>query len=759
MPPNEKTDAAEILADLNEPQREAVTHGEGPLLVVAGAGSGKTRVVTRRVAWLVAGGLSPRSILAITFTNKAANEMKERVAALVPGSGAWVSTFHSFCARLLRINGEVLGLPREYTIYDTEDTTALLKGIVAEKNLDAKSFRPAMLRSAVSRLKNEMVPADAAPAHDFRSRVIAEVYAAYEQVLRRNAALDFDDLLLWTVRLLREHDEVRARWRERFRQILVDEYQDTNAAQYAMIKLLGEGGNVCATGDPDQAIYGWRGADLRNILEFSRDFPGAKVVRLEQNYRSTGNVLKAAGALITKNNARLERGLWTAAAAGEPVRLIVAGDEEAEALEIAAGIERRVRAGRNYKECGVFYRTNAQSRALEMALLGHGVPYSIYGGVAFYQRREVKDVLAYLRLLLNPADDVAFRRAANVPRRGIGPGTLEKLAAEAAKRGLSLRAAAANEEVRGALPRRAAEALGAFAGLLEALAALLAESTGAEEIVRETIQRSGYEKSLDPELERDRIENLGELVSAADSYDFENPEGGLSGFLELAALYADIDGFKEQADRVSLMTLHSAKGLEFPFVFIAGLEERLLPHVRSFEDARRGVPHAVEEERRLLYVGITRAKESATLLFARERRLGGSPSPMLPSRFLKELGEEAVEKIDRTGAGFPSLERERPRAEKFDDWEDPPRRRRVGGEFSRVEERGSGVRVEYEPGAFADEEPGEFSIGDRVRHAKFGLGTVLEVDGTGPGARVVVKFDRYGRKRLALEFAKLRPAR
>ncbi len=685
-----------ILDDLNEAQREAVTHEGGPLLVVAGAGTGKTRVVTRRVARVIRSGADPREVLAITFTNKAAGEMRDRIQDLVGESRAWVSTFHSTCARILRRDGPRIDLPRNFTIYDEDDALRCVKEALRDLGLETKASH---VRARISELKSQLVQPDDFRPSGMHERALEDVYGAYQEILRARSALDFDDLLAEAVRLFREDEDALARYRERFRHVLVDEYQDTNRAQYALIKLLApEGWDLCATGDPDQSIYSWRGADIRNILEFERDYPGCTVVRLEENYRSTNAILRHASALIAFNSERIERGLWSKKGDGEDARFIAAGDGNGEALEVAAEVLRLRARGRRLGEMAVFFRTNAQSREFETVCLEADIPYVVVGGISFFRRKEVKDLLAYLRVVANPSDDVAFSRIVNVPTRGVGTKTLARLTSFAREAGRSMRERM-SEFVSGAkIQRRAREGLVALGDVFDAVAGDRASIRAA---LDKTLRLTGYREALD----QDGMEIVDELLVSADEFEGESG-GGLDAFLESFALASGVDGWDKRAERLVLMTLHSAKGLEFPVVFLTGLEEGLLPHARSLDAG----PSAVEEERRLAYVGMTRAKEVLYLTHARQRRRTAG----IRSRFVGEAG---------VGLEAPVAE---------------------------------AVERHVEP----DVEYAEMELwrGMRVRHPHFGEGTVVSAYGSGERARVVVDFDVHGRKRLILADAGLEPA-
>ena len=600
-----------IFSNLNPPQLEAVKTIEGPLLILAGAGSGKTRVVTRRIANIMASGARPWEVLAITFTNKAAGEMKRRVEDLVGQSGAWISTFHSFCARVLRREAEALGYSRDFTIYDDEDSMGIVKEVLKEMGVDKEDKRlgARTVRQEISGFKNKVLTPDDVPDGMFHERLIKQAYVGYEKELRKNAAFDFDDLLIQTVMMFRNRPDILERYQDRFKYVLVDEYQDTNACQYHLIKSLGsKHRNVCATGDPDQSIYGWRGADVRNILSFEKDFPEAKIVKLEQNYRSTKMILKAADAVIENNVERKPKSLWTENDDGDAITLLQTSDEQMESYQVARKISDHVRAGKMYNDIAVFYRTNAQSRAVETALIQSAIPYQLIGGTAFYERREIKDALSYLRLIVNPKDDAAFHRIVNVPRRAVGDAAVEQIEIEANRTGRSLLETLDGPDAEAFISTfkgKAKSGIIQFARLMDTLRAM--PQYPVANALRTLLEESGLRDSFEDAGEKERVENLNELVNAAAEFDRENdpektriPEGlppepgafdgleelternaSLAGFLENSALLSPTDKLDPNQDRVTLMTLHMAKGLEYPIVFLTGLEEGLLPLVRT----------------------------------------------------------------------------------------------------------------------------------------------------------------------------------
>ncbi|MBI2461812.1 MAG: UvrD-helicase domain-containing protein [Candidatus Rokubacteria bacterium] len=705
-----------ILTGLNPAQREAVLTTEGPLLVLAGAGSGKTRVIAHRIAYLLgARGLDPRHVLAVTFTNKAAEEMARRVEALLAPWGLrppLVATFHATCVRILRAEIHHLGEPRGFLIYDEEDQLTVVKEVLRDLGWDERTVPPASLLHRISRAKGQLLTPEAyaAQAYGPREAEAARVFARYEERLRAAHALDFDDLLLRVVRLWERHPEVLARYRRLWRYVLIDEYQDTNHAQYRLVRLLtAEHRNLCVVGDPDQSVYRWRGADIRNILDFERDYPDCRVVRLEQNYRSTRRILAIASDLITRNLGRKPKALWTENVEGDRAACYRAWDEEGEAAFVARTVAGLAEEGFGYEAVAVFYRTNAQSRVLEEALLRRGIPYRIVGGVRFYARREVKDVLAWLRLLATPTDDLAFRRAIGAPPRGIGKTTLARLEALAVEEGRSLLDAA--ERLAADPATKAARALGGFVAGLRGLRAR-AGALPLGELVRELLEVSGYRAALERERTGEaegRLANLEELAAAAETFE-AHQGGGLPAFLDSVALLSGIDELPEGRGAVTLMTLHSAKGLEFPVVFMTGMEEGTCPHVKSLDD-----PEALEEERRLAYVGLTRAKRRLYLSYALRRRLHGWGRATEPSRFLLELPEEELVLVN----GRPPAPAAAP----------------------------------VVPEATETDLP--YGVGARVRHPRWGEGLVVRIERDGGEVIVTVNFRTAGQRRLALSHAPL----
>ncbi len=655
-----------ILDHLTDAQREAVTHIDGPMLVVAGAGSGKTRVVTRRIAYLIANGVRPHQILAMTFTNKAAGEMKERVAALAGEAPRWVGTFHSVCARLLRFDLDKLaeGRTGNFTIFDDSDQQGLVKQALKTLSIDDKRFRPRTLLSAISSAKCGMKSPDDLPCGSWEDDVIAKVYRYYERELRRMNAADFDDLLTLTVQMLEKVPGLKEVYHDRFRYLLIDEYQDTNRAQYRLMKLLtGANRNVHATGDPDQSIYSWRGADYRNIMEFQKDFPGARIVQLEQNYRSTQAILDAANALIRNNEERFEKNLFTENMAGLPPALASLPNDRYEAewiVEKALGMRAE---GTPLTQMAIFYRTHSQSRSIEEAFMREGVPYQIIGGVRFYERKEIKDLLAHLKILVNPRDAVSLRRIIDSKSTGVGAKTFDNIAALSAEAGQSEWDFLRRDDFDQAYNGRANKKLKAFCAWCQSFARI--KLAPVDECVRQVINRSGLIEQIqirseqDPS-EEDRLENIDAFLARALEFAAAHPEAALPEFLEDVALVAEVDEWDREADKISMMTLHSAKGLEFPCVFLPGLEEGLLPHENAYTKS------AAEEERRLLYVGITRARERLFISFASSRLRFGQVNFASPSRFLRELPLEEFTMEDLAGAAYRGSA---PRQDKSNKWQ------------------------------------------------------------------------------------------
>lgn len=761
-----------IYDKLNEPQREAVYHTDGPLLILAGAGSGKTRVLTHRIAYLIEErNVNPWNILAITFTNKAAGEMRERVDSLV-GFGSesiWVSTFHSMCVRILRRFIDRLGYDNRFTIYDTDDQKTLMKEVCKKVAIDTKVFKERSLMSAISSAKNELILPDEFELNvggDFAKLKIAKVYREYEAQLKANNALDFDDLLVKTVQLLQTQPDVLENYQERFRYIMVDEYQDTNTVQFQLVRLLaGKYRNLCVVGDDDQSIYKFRGANIRNILDFEHEFSDACVIKLEQNYRSTGNILNAANRVIANNKGRKEKTLWTANGEGELVHLRQFDTGYDEADFIAEDIKKEVRAGASYNDHAVLYRTNAQSRLLEEKFVAMNVPYKIVGGVNFYARREIKDLLAYLKTIDNGMDDIAVRRIINVPKRGIGLTTINRIQESAAERGLGFYETLMAPELIPGIGRSAAK-LDSFAALIEYFKGLTGQMS-ITDLLREVIEKTGYMESLDYEDKEDaqaRKENIDELINKAAAYeeaaeDRDEP-ATLSAFLEEVALVADIDSLDEEQDYVVLMTLHSAKGLEFPHVYLAGMEDGLFPSYMTITSDDRD---DLEEERRLCYVGITRAEQELTLTCARRRMVRGETQYNKISRFIKEIPAELLD----TGSRRIEPETEVPvQQNTYAHAREAFRARAFGAAYSNGAGKSSGVSSGKSSQGLASLQKGsqlaagsggspDYAEGDRVRHVKFGEGTVLEIRSGGRDYEVTVDFDSAGVRKMFAKFAKL----
>lgn len=747
----QRSSQLDLLSDLNPPQREAVTHEAGPLLILAGAGSGKTRVITYRVAHLLSLGVPPWRILAVTFTNKAAGEMKHRVAELVgeTANKVWVSTFHSFAARFLRQEHTAAGLPADFSIYDDDDSSRLIKRIVAELNLPARTFASGVVKSRISAAKDKLQDpmAFANLAKDAFEKSIGLIYANYQRQLAESGAVDFDDLILRTVRLLLENEVVRQRWQERFGYVLVDEYQDTNMAQSRLVQILADPErNICVVGDDDQSIYAWRGADIRNILDFERHYPEAVVIRLEQNYRSRPNILEAAHAVVSSNQNRHPKKLWTEKLPGPKITLILTPDDWTEAEMVISRIRMIGKTdGNPGSDFVILYRTNAQSRAFEEACRRYSLPYVLVGGVKFYQRAEIKDVLAYMQLVVNPNDSVALFRIMNKPRRGIGEASQEKLAAAKRldKRPWTefIRDDNATSSVVGP---RAADSIAKLALLLDELKQNYKDmplSDWCRWLVERTNLKAAWDDE-DPNIAQTREENVAELIAALSEYEASTDTATLSGFLEQAALVTDVDTTEPSLERVTMMTLHSAKGLEFPIVFITGLEEGLFPLSRSMER-----PETLEEERRLFYVGATRAKDRLFLTHARTRRRLG-PMASLKSRFIEEIPREYLDvenlipatELEPGGLGYDAAGRSwRAGASMYGEHRAA---RTVSRKDASGEPKRSGVAALIQAGTL-------------VRHPKFGEGEVLAIRGMGDGATCDVTFRGLGTKTLMLRFAPL----
>ena len=795
--------------DLTVAQRAAVEHFEGPLLVLAGPGSGKTRVITRRIARLIERGVHPSEILAITFTNKAAREMGDRVQMLLPGSRIWVSTFHRFCSRLLRERGSAVGLQRNFSIFDTSDQLQVIRQVLSDLNLDSTHFPPAKIGQRISQAKNELLTPEryltkyGEGIGTHLEAVVSKVYPRYQKQLLEANAVDFDDLLVHVARMLEENEELRQDLDQRYRFILVDEYQDTNKAQYQIVASLSQlEPNLCATGDPDQSIYGWRGARIENILQFERDFPNVKVIRLEDNFRSTPEILKTADGLIANNVQRKVKRLQTTKPSGEPVEMRLYADGQAEAIGIANEIRAMVEAGeREWKDFAVFYRVNSLSRSLETSLARMKIPYQVAGGVAFFERMEVKDLLGYLRLIENPADRVAFLRVVNTPARGIGKSSLDKLVRWADSNVIGLLDAARQPGAVPDLPKKAVVQLRAFASLIDELALMAAGSSSddlfssvanesdqggfdfgdneadvpeqgpVESLLRTVIQRTGYDRQFD-ELDEDDIQrrsNIDELVSAARLYDLQEHENervpALGGFLETASLSQDIDSLDDASGAVTLMTMHAAKGLEFPVVYIIAVEQNIIPHERSLRENDR---RQIEEERRLLFVGITRAEEKLVLTQTLRREVHGRSVSTITSDFYRELIVELRDCTDEESffsnevehdeanvdgddaalgqatrddhqAGIRSTPRREPKPKKK-----PRGITSLDGRLTTgaALQSGADAKVELRVG---------LSVGMQVRHPRYGRGTVVDVSGMARMRTVIVEFEQDQRRESFIE--------
>lgn len=775
---------AHLLDSLTPPQREAVEHRDGPLLILAGPGSGKTRVITHRIARMLAGGVPARQILALTFTNKAADEMRQRVEQLAPGEPVWMSTFHRFCSRLLRGNAAMVGLEDNFTIYDTSDSRQLLRRVMEEAGVDPAHYTPERIAHALSWAKNNLIlPAEYTPrsGHPL-GHIVQKVYPLYAERMLRANAVDFDDLLLHVATMLRGSPEIRSTLDARYRYILVDEYQDTNLAQYSIVRALSiDYPNLAVTGDPDQSIYGWRGANLKNILDFEQDFPEVRVVKLERNYRSTKAILRAADALIGHNRRRKQKALYTENDEGRPVSLIsyTTGQDEAEL--IAERIADDIRAGkRRPRDFAIFYRVNALSRSLEFALRQHGIPYQMVNGLEFYQRKEIKDVLAYLRLVNNPRDDNALLRIINTPPRGIGKTTIDRLLAHAAERRLPLLEGARESGLIAGVAKRAAVAVARFVAMIDRMALLAAAPV--EEILGHILSESGYRALLEQsedEEDQERLANLEELLTAARQFDERHAgENSLESFLEEASLVADVDAWDADTDRATLMTLHASKGLEFPVVFIIALEEGLIPHERSRSD-----DDSVEEERRLLFVGMTRAKDELQLSLGQYREFRGQRRMTIPSPFLLELPRDELrmigfgpstageyrmrrspDDVDHGDAG-EGIEPEHLDADALDFdvhdiHADAPPTADAGKPEPAITLATAAELGDAALPAGAAVSPDEFAHGQVVRHPQYGLGKIIALSGAGPRRVATVAFaSTAGQKKFVLSQSPLRPVK
>ncbi|HEY8464957.1 MAG TPA: DNA helicase PcrA [Bacillota bacterium] len=728
-----------LLQDLNKPQSEAVLHTEGPLLVLAGAGSGKTRVLTYRIAQLIVNGIPPWQILAVTFTNKAAREMRDRVEKLIGAQltqAMWVSTFHTACLRILRQEISHLGFDRNFVIFDTQDQQNIIKTILKELNLSDKNYQPKAVLATISAAKNRLIGAEeyARTAADFWSNTIAEIFRKYQAKLRANNGVDFDDLIMLTVRLFQQVPEVLEKYQEKFRYIMIDEYQDTNHAQYVLVNLLASKyRNLCVVGDDDQSIYSFRCADIRNILEFERDFPDVKIIKLEQNYRSTQNILQVANEIIKNNRGRRPKRLWTDNFEGEKVQLYQAEDDREEAWFVTREILRLIREdGYRYQDFALLYRTNAQSRLFEETLVQQGLPYRVIGGLRFYERKEIKDILAYLRFVYNPRDRVSLSRIINVPKRGIGEASLGRFFNFLDERNLAVDEGLRRLDEIPSLTSRALKPLQDFAKMVQNWQELK-ETATVTELAKAVLNESGYLQELKAEnsLEaQGRLENLDEFLNLTAEFELNSEDQSLAAFLETVALVADIDNYEAESDAIVLMTLHSAKGLEFPVVFLVGMEEGIFPHSRSLLENSE-----LEEERRLCYVGVTRAKQRLYLTNAGMRVMYGSYQSSVPSRFLLELPREAVNVLKggsdyRTELPTPAVT----------GTVNPTANSRLSGGVKSVTNH---------------TDPEAIVSGVKVRHVKWGIGTVITKEGCGENTQVKVAFPGLGVKTLMLVYANL----
>lgn len=717
-----------FLEGLNDRQREAVLHTEGPLLILAGAGSGKTRVLTHKIAYMVEEkGVFPGNILAITFTNKAANEMKERVRSLVGDKidDIWIGTFHSICVRILRRDIDKIGYNRNFVIYDTDDQKTVIKECIKEKNLNTEIFKEKSILSTISSLKDTMVKPDSYINEnygDYYKRNVGELYALYEEKLKKNNALDFDDLILKAVELLNTNFQVLEYYQKKFKYIYVDEYQDTNGTQYELVHLLSQKyKNLCVVGDDDQSIYGWRGADIGNILNFERDFPNAKIIKLEQNYRSTKNILNVANSVIRNNNERKDKALWTTNEEGNPIGINMTFDEREESSLVAEKIMELTDEGKyKYRDFAILYRTNAQSRTFEEVFMRRNIPYRIVGGLKFYDRKEVKDIIAYLRLIQNPLDDVSLKRIINVPKRGIGNATLEKVENYAQRKAESLYSTLLDVEDVPGLSQRAINNLKKFTDMINKYIAM-SQVMGLKDFVEEVVYGTGYIKELEEEGSDEsatRIENLKEFISVAVDFEMQNVDGNLEDFLANVSLLSDTDKTADVNEAVTMMTVHSAKGLEFPVVFLVGMEEGLFPIARAIDSESE-----LEEERRLCYVAITRAEEQLFISYANMRTIYGNTTYSVPSRFLKEIPLEYVETNDKN--------------------KEMTKKDVIVKEFTRRETKAPDLKYNKD----------DVKVGSKVRHKLWGVGTVVQLKDKGKDTEIVVAFEDKGLKKLILSIA------
>ncbi len=759
-----------LLKDLNPVQQQAVLETEGPLLVFAGAGSGKTRVLTYRIAYLIQEKLVPPwNIFAVTFTNKAADEMRDRVEKLLGGSskGTWISTFHSACTRILRQFIEHLGFQKNFVIYDGQDQERHLKAIMKELDLDPRMFHPRAVQSKIDHLKNEgIMPEQYTPdTYNIFQKRVALVYRRYQEDLRRNNALDFGDLLVFAEILFRRFPEILRHYQERCRYVMVDEFQDTNRIQYHLIqKMVESHQNICVVGDDDQSIYRWRGAEVENILNFGKDFPKAKIITLEQNYRSTQNILRAANHMVRKNRSRKEKVLWTENPEGDRITLYVAGDEEDEARFVVQKLIEQSRSSpmgdheeskKSFRNMAVFYRINAQSRAIEDELVKYRIPYTIVGGLKFYERKEIKDILAYLKLIANPADGLSLKRIINVPARGIGEKTVEKIEVFSREKGIPLYEGLKQALREGLLPRVSQEKIEEFIGQVEEFREGM-QTLSLSQLTLSLLNRTGYLRRLREEKTDEafsRMENIDELINVMTAFEqggeveeVRSPEGSLGSFLDKVSLVTDIDLYEDKGDRVSLMTLHCAKGLEFPIVFMIGMEEGVLPHHRRGDQTED-----LEEERRLCYVGITRAKERIFLSRAKKRSTFGVGHANLPSRFLEELPMDLIESEERERKEETLFSRESSTADPLTDWED-----HFQQSEGMIDNRGQeNLFPEIRETVLSPEGFFPLRVGMRVRHAKFGDGRVRSIEGMDEEQKATIVFQTVGSKHLKVRHANL----
>lgn len=738
----------DLLKDLTWPQKEAVTHMDGPLLILAAAGSGKTRVITRRVAWLLHEGVRASNLLAITFTNKAAREMKSRVDQLVPDHRVLINTFHAFGARLLRFYGDRIGLDKNFTIYDTDDRTKIIKQALTIADMDDKKFTPERIGSAISKAKNQLLTPEkyASSSGDFFTQTVSTVYAIYQRKLREANAMDFDDLLYIPALMLKHNEELRAELDERYKYVMIDEYQDTNSAQYEIARHLSKDyRNLCVVGDPDQAIYRWRGSDIRNILDFERDFPDAKVITLDKNYRSTPAILRAAATLIEHNKQRKKKPLLTDNADGEPVRILTFDNGLDEANLIVAQIKQHVAEKRyGYKDVAIFVRMNALTRSLEGAFVKHAVPFQIVKGLAFFDRKENKDVLAYLRLLVNPQDNLSFLRAVNEPARGIGKVSLDRLQIFADENNIPLLEAAGQVLRIAEIKGKARDGLRQFHALIHQLREQL--SLPPEELIKNVLDQSGYRKMLQDggtEEDDERLANIEELITSAKQFIGEEGSRNTQDFLEQITLASDVDSFDESQDRVSVMTLHASKGLEFPVVYIIAMEQGILPGERSLAPDKKD---DLEEERRVAFVGITRAMRELYLCHSRLREFRGQTLYAIPSMFLEEMPKE-VQTIDMRAHGG--------RVPSHDMW-------RGGTKAANSAWEETGHRANHPPvvnqqfGVQTTESSGDYEKGQLVQHEQYGIGTISDVSGYGALRKIRIRFATAGEKTFIADKVKLK---